>query len=208
MSDRETLMTEHVTEEIPAVELTGEDADWDWPAKTARRGIRMRVPTAVLLALLIAAGGIWGGAALQRTRTPSSSASASNLSSLFGGFRRGSGTGSGSGSGTGARSGLGGLGTPAATGTVTVIEGDVLYLTTASGGIQKVVVGKSATVTRTANVGVTGLKPGDTVVVEGTAEKNGTVQATSVTGIAPGVSALGGLGARFGGAGGATSSGG
>ena len=43
------------------------DDDDEWPDRGPRKGIRMSVPTVALLALLIAAGGIWGGAALQRS---------------------------------------------------------------------------------------------------------------------------------------------
>jgi hypothetical protein len=184
-------MNENVTEEIPAVDLRGEDADWDWPARAARRGLRMRVPTAVLIALLIAAGGIWGGAALQRTRSSGSSSSASSLASLFSGLRgRGGTTGTGGGSPFGSA--------PTAEGTVTAVEGDVVYLTTSSGGIEKVIIGKTTSLTRTAKVSASGLRQGDTVIVEGTTEKNGSVAATSITASAAGVSALGGLGSRLG----------
>src|ERR1700722_11641401 len=63
-----------------------DDAQWDWPSRAAKPGMRVRVPTFVLVALLFAAGGLWGGAALQRshgTGSPSSSA-ASSFASLFG----------------------------------------------------------------------------------------------------------------------------
>jgi len=43
------------------------DDDDEWPDRGPRKGVRMSVPTVVLLGLLIAAGGIWGGAALQRS---------------------------------------------------------------------------------------------------------------------------------------------
>lgn len=184
------MSDENVTEEIPAVDLSGEDADWEWPAKAARRGLRMRVPTAVLLALLIAAGGIWGGAALQRTRSSASASSGSSLASLFSGRGRGGTTGAGGGSLFG--------GAPAAAGTVTAVEGDVVYLTTSSGGIEKVIVAKTTTLTRTTKISASGLHQGDTVIVEGTTEKNGSVAATSITASAAGVSALGGLGSRLG----------
>src|ERR1700677_615939 len=65
------------------------DADEEWPDRGPRQGLRLSVPTVTLLALLIAAGGIWGGAALQRSQgtTAGSSAAASSLASLFRGAR-------------------------------------------------------------------------------------------------------------------------
>ena len=160
----------------------------DWPARGPAKGIRLAWPLAVLFVLLIAGGGIWGGAALQRSQGTSTGTSsiASAFASRFAGTR---GTGA-----TGARS-FGGTSTAAATGTVTEVKGTTLYVTNASGNLVEVTLTPSTTVTRNAKTSLSGLAPGDTVVVQGTTAKNGTVTAASVAATAQGVTAgFGGLG--------------
>jgi hypothetical protein len=162
----------------------------DWPARGPAKGIRLGWPLAVLLVLLIAGGGIWGGAALQRSQGSSSSTSsiASALASRFGS------RGTGGAGGTGART-FGGASTAAATGTVTEVKGSTLYVTNASGNLVEVTLTPSTTVTRNAKTTLSGLAPGDTVVVQGTTSKSGTVTAASVAATAQGVtSGFGGLG--------------
>jgi hypothetical protein len=161
-------------------DLEGED---EWPIRSPRPGLRLKYPTAVLVALLIGAGGLWGGAALQRAHgTTGVGGGASSFARLF------SSTGS---SGT-TRGGFSGLSSSsAAAGIVTTIEGNTLYVTTASGGLVKVILGTSTTYTREAKSTASAMQPGDTVIVQGTTAKNGTVAATSVADTAAGVSAAG-----------------
>lgn len=186
---------------LPAADTLGgdglvpaDDAQWDWPSRAAKPGVRVRIPVLALVALLFAAGGLWGGAALQRSHGISStgSSAASNFASLFG--RRGT-TGSGTGTATRTGSGLFGGSAPAATGTVTAVEGDVVYLTTSSGSIEKVIVAKTTTVTRDTKSSAAALQPGDTAIVEGTKETDGNIDATSIAATQAGVtSAFAGLG--------------
>ena len=150
---------------------------------------------AVLLVLLIAGGGIWGGAALQRSQGSSSSAG-SLASSLASRFAAGRGRRHRAPRG---RGGFGGASTAAATGTVTEVKGSTLYVTNASGNLVEVTLTPSTTVTRNAKTALSGLAPGDTVVVQGTKAKSGTVTASSVAATAQGVT--GGFGG-FAGAGG------
>jgi hypothetical protein len=163
--------------------------DDEWPDRGPLKGFRMSVPTVVLLGLLIAAGGIWGGAALQRSQGTSSGTSSaiSSLASLF----RGRGT-TGAGAFTG---GAGAFGSSAATGTVTEVTGSTLYVTNASGDLVKVTVGPSVTVTRDAASSLGALQVGDTVVVQGTKASNGTVTASSVAATGAGVTSRFGAGA-------------
>jgi hypothetical protein len=159
-----------------------EDGDEDeWPTRSPRPGLRLKYPTAVLLALLIGAGGFYGGAALQRSHgtTGTSSAAASFA-------RRFSSTGS---SGITRGSFPGFSSSSAAAGIVTTIEGSTLYVTTSSGSLVKVILGKSTTYTRDAKSTASAIQPGDTVVVQGTTAKNGTVAATSVADTAADASA-------------------
>ena len=164
-----------------AVEFDVSSEPQDWPARGPAKGIRMRWPVALLFVLLIAGGGIWGGAALQRSQGSNSGSSAlSALASRFGAPGR-----TGSGSST-TRSGFPGV-TGAATGTVTEIKGSTLYVTNSSGNLVEVTLTPSTTVTRDAKTSDSGLTPGDTVVVQGTTAKNGTVTASSVSATAQGV---------------------
>jgi hypothetical protein len=149
----------------------------------------MSVPTVVLLGLLIAAGGIWGGAALQRSHgtTAGTSSRASTLASLFGG--RGGTPGGFTGGGAAALAG-------ATTGTVTEVTGSTLYVTDASGALVKVTVGPAATVSRNAKAALGSLQVGDTVVVQGPKANDGSVTATSVSATEAGVTS--GFAGRFG----------
>jgi hypothetical protein len=75
------------------------------------------------------------------------------------------------------------------------VKGTTLYVTNASGNLVEVTLTPSTTVTRNAKTSLSGLAPGDTVVVQGTTAKNGTVTAASVAATAQGVTAgFGGLG--------------
>lgn len=164
--------------------------DEDWMAVRAPRGVRLRVPTLVLLALLVAAGAFWGGAVVQRHQGSTSSASSLASRLRAGGFAFGGG---GTGAGTG---GFGGATTvaPAAEGTVTDVQGPTVYLTNAAGDLVKVIIGATTTVSRT-GIGAPGaLQIGDTAIVRGTAGSDGTVAATSITATASGVSATAGTG--------------
>ena len=201
-------MSDHVAgnlgEPSSILDEDAEDAD-EWPARAVRRGLSVRAPMAVLLALLVAAGAFWGGAAVQKSREGSSGGVASALRSLFAGRSGASASGEG-----GLFGGSGGASGPAATGTLTVVEGSTLYVTEPSGTIVKVVLAPSATVTRDSTTTLSRLRPGDTVVVEGATGKDGTVTASSVAATAPGVPASGGggflgFGGTAGGSGGTSS---
>jgi hypothetical protein len=71
---------------------------------------------------------------------------------------------------------------------VTDIIGSTLYVTTASGNLVAVTVGTNATVDRNAKSSLAALQPGDTVTVQGTKAKDGSVTASSVSATQAGVS--------------------
>jgi hypothetical protein len=159
--------------------------DEEWPTQTARRGIHLRMPTAILLALLLAAGGLWGGSLLQKH--DGGGTTTAGLAAARAGFSRTGGAGSPFGSGATSS---------ATTGTVTDIIGNTLYVTESSGSLVKVTLSSSATVTRNAKSSLSALKPGDTVTVQGTTPTDGSMTASSVSATAAGVSstAAGGFG--------------
>jgi hypothetical protein len=158
------------------------DSDEEWVSQ-ATHGIRLGVPAAALLALVLVAGGFWGGSALQKSQGGGSSST--SLASLAARFRTGTGaraTGS-------AASRFGGLfaSTAGTAGTVSVVDGDTLYVQTSTGSVVKVTLTKSTTITRNADATAIDLRPGDTVAVEGATGSSGSVTATSVSATAPGV---------------------
>lgn len=173
-------------------------ADDAWPRPSDRKGVRMRLPSVVLLALLIAAGGFWGGAVVQKHDGTSATPSASSLASAA---RRAFAPSSSAGRGGSARAGGfpgggGGIFSSggATVGEVTAIKGSTLYVTTSTGKLVKVAIGSSTTITENAKTTLSGLKAGDSVVVTGSTAKNGTVTARSVAATQQGLSPAAGGG--------------
>jgi len=182
------------TAQVPAVSSGGADQVSDelsalfegesdeWPTQGPAKGLRLPWPVAGLLVLLLAFGGLWAGAYMQR-----SSSSSSSSASPFGGSFSFPG-GAASGRGTGGAGGFPGASSSGTAGTVTDIIGSTLYVTTASGNLVAVTVGTNATVDRNAKSSLAALQPGDTVTVQGTKARNGSVTASSVSATQAGVS--------------------
>ena len=182
------------TAQVPAVSSGGADQGSDeltalfegesdeWPTQGPAKGLRLPWPVAGLLVLLLAFGGLWAGAYMQR-----SSSSSSSSASPFGGSFSFPG-GAASGRGTGGAGGFPGASSSGTAGTVTDIIGSTLYVTTASGNLVAVTVGTNATVDRNAKSSLAALQPGDTVTVQGTKARNGSVTASSVSATQAGVS--------------------
>lgn len=74
----------------------------------------------------------------------------------------------------------GGAGAPATTGKVKVVDGNDLYVTDTSGAVFKVLVSDSTTMVRSGPATAHDIQPGDTVVVEGTRNNDGSVAATGL----------------------------
>lgn len=70
----------------------------------------------------------------------------------------------------------------AATGTVKVVDGTVIYVSQPDGTTKKVVANDSTRFTRTVPAGLRDIQPGDRVTVEGPVEPDGTVNAVRVDG--------------------------
>ena len=166
--------------------LFGDEAE-EWPQHASSKGFRASWFVTVLAALLLVVAGLWLGAYLQRGQ---SSSSATPLSGLFG-------SGSGAAGGPGGLSAIAKAQAKLTSGTVTDIVGDTLYVTTSSGSLVAVKVSSSTTVDRNAATTLAGLRPGDTVTVQGTKEKSGTVEATSITDTEKGVTSTGFGGGAF-----------
>jgi len=186
------------------VDALFENEESEWPSRGPAKGFRVPWLMAVLLVLLVSSIGLWAGAYLQRHSSTSTSATASPFGA--GGF-----PGSRS-SGSGGSGGFPGLPSNATSGTVTDIVGNTLYVTDASGKLVAVTVTSNTTVNRNAKSSLSSLEPGDSVTVQGTKAKNGTVSASSVSatqaGVSSGFSGLGALGSGSGSGSGDGSSGG
>src|ERR1700722_19528550 len=114
------------------MDIHPEDPDDDWSTGKVRSGFRLQTFTALLLGLLVLGGGFWGGVVAEKHHSGSSSGanSLSALASRFAAGRGATGTGSTTG-GTGATpgaSGFGGAAASAASGIVTGVPGDILYV--------------------------------------------------------------------------------
>jgi hypothetical protein len=178
------------------------DEDDDWPVRGPARGIRLGLPVAGLVAVLLVAAGFWGGAVVEKNHgTSGGGGSNSGLAALASRFRAGRGGTTGASGASGATGASGASGFPgfggsgsATAGTISVVDGNTLYVLTAAGSLVQVDLSSSTTITRNATAQADGLRPGDTVVIQGSTGSNGKVAATSVTAVAPGVSS--GFGGR------------
>lgn len=153
----------------------------------AARPPRSRLPKATLAlsaGFLIAVGFI-GGVLAQKHYGGSTTAGggrAAALASTFAG--RGTGTGRGGfggGAGTGTGAGAGGFGASSITGSITVVSGDTLYITSTTGTVYTVKTTGSTSVELSSSGSLSRLKPGQTVTISGTAGSGGTVNATTIT---------------------------
>ena len=159
-------------------ELFGDESE-EWTEHASSKAFRAPWFVTTLAALLLMLGGIWLGAFLQRHQSSSTASSSSAFSGLIASGLRGT-----SGTGSGASSNI-------TSGTVTDIIGRTLYVTDSSGALVAVKVSSTTTVDRNAGSTLSALKPGDTVTVQGASEKNGSVDAATISATAKGVSASG-----------------
>lgn len=137
--------------------------------------------TLVLAALLFLVGGLLGGIEVQK-RWGATADGAKNRTDLPAG--RGSGrfpgaagppTGAGPGGDTPSAAAAG------ATGTVKLVDGATVYVQTADGSVVTVRTNAETTVRASQRSALTDLKAGDAVTVQGAADAEGTVTATTVT---------------------------
>jgi hypothetical protein len=144
--------------------------------------------TAILGVGLLAAATFLGGIEAQKQWGGSSSSSGG------GGFPgRAAAVGAGAGNGTGSATGNGAQGANGAgggfarpggggltTGTVKLVQGSTIYVTTTDGNTVKVTVPSSTPITKSVTTKLSGVHPGDTVTAVGTASSDGVVKATTV----------------------------
>jgi hypothetical protein len=179
-----------------------DDDDDELTAVLTRRP-RAKLPslTLVLAAIVVASAGFLGGAMVGKHYGNSSSG---NLAAAFSRLAARSsasasagsgGTGSGfGGSGFGGRGGLFGGGN-ATVGTIKLIDGGTVYVQTTAGDIVQVATSTGTKVTVSSTVPVKDLRPGETVIVEGSKNSSGAIAATSISQTSLGGGFGGGAGA-------------
>ncbi|HWS44502.1 MAG TPA: hypothetical protein VN636_01455 [Acidimicrobiia bacterium] len=172
------------------------DGDDDEPVFRPRPRKRAHTLTFVLGGLVLAALGFLGGVAVQKHEDRGSTTSAAGTTAAARAFARGTGGTGASGSGGGGFAGrLGG----ATVGTVKLVDGKNIYVTDSNGNVVKVVTTDASQLQKTDAATVKDVVPGETVVVRGTQNSDGSVTASSLTATPAGAS--GGFGG-FGGGGG------
>jgi uncharacterized membrane protein YgcG len=156
--------------------------------------------TRVLLTLVVLSAVFLAGALVERTQHKSSS-SASGIGALAAQLRNRFG-GQGASGATGATGALGGFGGGNGTtiGTVKLVDGKNVYVQDFSGNVVKVTTNASTAVNLTTKSTVSKLKPGTSVIVQGTASSDGT--STAATSISQSTGFGNGNGSPFGGGGG------
>jgi hypothetical protein len=193
---------EAIDEMRPQPELAPAD-EWDDEEMPTRPRRRPFGPfTAVLCALVLAAGAFGGGVLIEKRHVPAATAAASFTRAATSAAAT-SGTGTRTATTAGATSGQGsggavGAGSGATSGTVTLVDGANVYVTEAGGTVVKVTTSPQSQITVTSQTTTANIKPGDTVTVIGSAGTNGTINATSVRDTGAGASRVGGSGAPSG----------
>jgi hypothetical protein len=195
--------TDYETEDLAARDDEWAVAGDSLPPRPRRAGLTRAA--IALSALLIATLGFIGGVEVQKhqgsTGATANAAAGGPGGAAAAGFQRpGGGAGGGGGAGFGAPGG----GANVTVGTVSNKKGNVLYVKNSDGTLIKVKTASSSTITRTAKTSAGSIHPGDTVVVQGSTAKSGTITASRITATsaaaAAGRPALGG-GGGFGGGG-------
>jgi hypothetical protein len=182
-----TMSTQDSTQLDPLADTLADGFDDDWDVAPSPRR-RLHWTTGVLIVALITVAAFAGGIFAQKHWGGSSSAgftlpNGGSLPSGFPGAATGGTASTGrSGSSTGFPAGLtqGGFG-GGTRGTVSYIDGNILYISTGSGSVVKVRVPKGLSVDRSVKAKASSIRPGETVVVQGKTGSNGTVTATGVT---------------------------
>jgi len=211
-----TLDPGHSTGQVPATAREpGAERDWleqDEGLPVRRRRQHLGLLSLLLCGALVAAGAFFGGVLVEKHSVKSTTGTAS-LAAAFAAARGGTTATTGAGGRTattgGAGAGAGGFGGGggATVGSVTLIDGPNIYVTTTSGEVVKVATGPQSTFSITSTGTLRSVKPGDTVAVTGPANSEGTVTATAVRDLGAGAAAGTGRGGGAG-AGGAASRGG
>jgi hypothetical protein len=170
------------------------DDDWDADEEPLPKRPRRRLVTpisATLAGALVAALGFIGGVEVQKGQDDGSTGNGANAAAFASAGGRGGGRG-----GPQFGGGPGGAQGNATIGSVADKKGSTLYVKDSDGNLVRVKTTSHSKIDRTASTSAGAIHPGDTVIVQGTTAKDGTVSATQVNATASG--AAGGLAQLFG----------
>ncbi|BCY07414.1 hypothetical protein [Actinoplanes sp. L3-i22] len=134
--------------------------------------------TLVLAGVGLLVGGFAGGAQVQKHWGSSSTSSSSSTATAGGGFPAGAGMPSGMGGFGQNRSAAPAGGTA---GTISRVDGNTVYVQTAAGETVTVRASDTTAVSKTATAKVTDLTAGLKITVQGVADSEGVVTATTIT---------------------------
>jgi hypothetical protein len=159
---------------------TPAEAD-DLETMLATRPARRKLPRLTLLLAVAAVLGAGFAGGVEAQKHMGSSSGESGLAAAIAGLRgASSSSGTSSSASRGFLSRTGSLGNETV-GTVLLVDGSTIYVTTSGGGIVKVRTSPATTVELAQSGSVSELKPGSSVVVAGTTSSDGTVDATTVS---------------------------
>jgi hypothetical protein len=172
-------MTETDAADLLATTATGDDLT----VALASRPPRARLPsvTMALAAAALTGAGFLGGVLLQKHQT--SSGTSSPLASVLASGRLPNlgGSGAPAAGGTGGGSALGFALGGSTIGTVKLVDGSTIYIQGLTGSITKVTTTPATKIQVAAPGTVKDLRPGETLMIQGTKHGSGTVTATSVS---------------------------
>jgi hypothetical protein len=155
----------------------------------------MGMLTTGLVVVVVAGLGFLGGVKVQQHQAGGAGGGAAGFAGRL--PQRPGGTGAaGTAGAPGAAGGAAGAG-GATVGTVKLVDGNVIYVTSVNGDVIKIRTSAGSTVTKSSTATVGDIRPGDSVLVQGEAGSDGTIAATRVTD-----NGAGGAAGGFGGAGG------
>lgn len=198
------------TQALPSVPWTDDNLDAIggddyFEEELPRRPLPKRLGpiTISLIVLAMAAGAFYGGVQVEKHNvTASSSGTGAAAAAAFARLRAGAGAATTGRGGAAATTGGGGF--SGASGTITVVDGNNIYVTAADGSIVKVITSPASQYSVTSSGTIASLHPGDNVTVVGPSDGNGNVTATSVTDTGAGGGTGGGRRGSGGGAGAGT----
>jgi len=166
---------------MSAVPYDSHEQDWN---RTEHEGVTPRGrprrhffnrKSAALAAAITCAAGFYAGIKVEKGQLSSSAPAATTAAAGAGATAQGTGAG-----GFAGRFG-GGAGGNASIGTISNVNGNMLYLTETTGNTVKVTLSPSTKLTKSLTVAESSLHPGDSIVVQGVKSSDGTVVATSIS---------------------------
>jgi hypothetical protein len=158
-----------------------DDPNLALPGRPRRQFFNRR--SAALFAVIACAAGFYAGIRVEKGQV--SSSTATGLPSLAGLGARSATAGTGSRTGSASGFPAGGFALPGGSnssiGTVKSVSGSAIYISDSSGNTVKVTLSSATKITKSLSVSKRSVYPGDSVVIRGLKNKNGTLAATAIT---------------------------